>query len=83
MLVNLWENRASQRSEIEPLLIQMESPSRSFEGFKLLFVSRNCNNLAHECARLVSRDVQVEEWLITPSELRDAETLDCNLAHDE
>jgi hypothetical protein len=67
---NLWENRSRQRSEIEPLLIQMESLTRSCEGLKFLFVNRNCNKLAHKCAHLVSRSTQVEEWLIrtTPTD---------------
>lgn len=60
----------------------MEFLSRSFEAFDLCFVSRNCNKLAHECARLVSRDNQVVEWLMTPPELRAILDTDCNPVHD-
>jgi len=71
VLVNLWTNRTSQKSEINPILQQMEDLSRSFEAFDLVFINRKCNRFAHECARLVSRDNPVEEWLITPPGLRD------------
>lgn len=81
VLVNLWSGRACQKSEIDSLLKQMDGLSRSFEALELMFISRNCNILAHECARLVSRDNQVEEWHITPLGVRDIVDSDCNLVH--
>ena len=78
VLVNLWENRSSQKSEIAPLLRQMEEMSQSFEFFSLRFVSRDCNKLAHECARLVSTNSQVKEWHVAPPRLRDIINIDCN-----
>lgn len=70
VLVNLWDKRSSQKSEIDPLLRKMEDLSRSFEGFSFRFISRKCNKLAHECDRFVSCNSQVE-WLIIPPGLRD------------
>ena len=35
VLVNLWINRSHQKSEISPLIGQMEDLSRSFDDFKL------------------------------------------------
>jgi hypothetical protein len=81
ILVNLWEKRSRQKSEIDPFLQLMDDLSRSFEGFELLFVNRKCNKVAHECARLVSSISQVEEWLITPPGLRDIINNDCNPDH--
>lgn len=81
ILVQLWEKRADQKSEIDPFLRQLEDLSGSFKGFKFCFINRKCNKLAHECARLVSRNSQVEEWLITPPRLRDIADFDCNPAH--
>jgi ribonuclease HI len=78
VLVNLWLNRTNQKSEIAPLLQQMEDLSRSFEDFRFSFISRVCNKVAHECTRMVSRDNQVVEWLITPPGLRDVISTDCN-----
>lgn len=54
VLVQLWEKRYSQRSEIEPLLHRLDELSRSFVEYKLNFVSRNYNKRAHECPKLVS-----------------------------
>ena len=79
--MQLWNKRATQRSEVDPLLFQMDEPSRGFEAFDLCFIYRDCNRLAHECARLVNREQPVMEWLITPQGLRATIDDDCNLAH--
>jgi len=81
ILVKLWEKRSLQRSKVDPILHQMVDLSRNFEGFRLCFISRNCNRLAHECARLVNREQPVMEWLITPQGLRATIDDDCNLAY--
>lgn len=66
-----------------PLIrIQMEDLSRSFDGFSLCFISRNYNKLAHACARLVFRNSEVVEWPITPPDVIDIITSDCNSDHD-
>lgn len=82
VLVNLWMNRFNQRSEIYALLEKMEVLSRSFDAFSFCFIGRNCNKLAHACARLVSRDNQVAEWLLTPPGLADIRANDCNPIHN-
>ena len=81
VLVRSWSERESQKSEIVSLLHQMDDLSRSFEAFDLMFIHRECNRLAHECARLVSDGHRVVEWLITPPGLRDIVDADCNSAH--
>lgn len=82
VLVHLWENHTSQRSEVDPILFHIAELSRSFEVFRLCFAHRTCNRLAHVCARLVSRDNPVEEWLIIPPGLRDTYKEDCNSSHE-
>jgi len=81
VLVNLWENSAMQRSEIDRFMQEMAELSRSFEFFSLCFVTRKCNRLAHECAKLVSRGNPVDEWLLAPPGLRVIIDDDCDLAH--
>jgi ribonuclease HI len=81
VLVNLWDNRSSQKSEIAPILDQLDSICRSFQGFSFCFINRNCNKLAHECAKLVSRSSQMVEWQEPPSELANIINLDCNPVH--
>ena len=39
------------------------------------------HQMAHECARLVSCNRPVEEWLITPPALQDIISDDCNPLH--
>ena len=81
VLINLWTNRTCQKSEINPILQQMEDLSQSFEALDLVLISQKCNRLAHECAHLVSCDNLVEEWLITPPGLRNILDDDCNLVY--
>jgi hypothetical protein len=50
--------------------------------FVLRFTRRTCNRLAHECARLVSRENPVDEFLVIPLGLRDIAQDDCNIAHE-
>jgi hypothetical protein len=78
--VNLWENCSTQRSEVDLFLYQLADLSWSFDDFSLCFASRTCNRLAHECAKLVSRENPVVEWLITPPGLRVIADADCNTA---
>ena len=66
---------------MDALLKQMDGLSRCFEAFDFMFISRDCNRLAHECARLVSHENRVEEWLIIPPGLREIVEMDCNLVH--
>ena len=75
VLVNLWDNRSTQKSEVDPLLYQLADLNRSFDDFRI------CNRLAHECAKLVSRGNPVDDWLLAPPGLRVIIDDDCNLAH--
>jgi hypothetical protein len=81
VLANLWEQQRYQ-SEVGPILQQIEILSRSLYDFSLIFSSRSCNSLAHECAKLVSRSHPVEEWLVPPPGLRGIIENDCNHVHD-
>ena len=81
MLVNLWKHPSCHNAEVGPLLQQIDDLSRCFVDFSLVFSSRTCNKLAHECAKLVPRDRSVE-WLVPPA-LRGIADNDCNHVHDE
>ena len=61
-LVKLWQADSAQRSIIYPILQQMRDISLSFSGFNLVYVSRSCNRLAHESAKLVNPGCVVLEW---------------------
>ena len=67
VLVNLWKHPSRHNSEVGPLLQKIDDLSRGFVNFSFVFSSRTCNKLAHECAKLVSRDRSVEEWLVPPA----------------
>lgn len=83
VLVNLWEKRQHKISGVDPLLQQIEVLSRSLADFSFSYSSRTCNLLAHECAKLVSRNNQVEEWLVPPPGLWGIIESDCNHARDQ
>jgi superfamily II RNA helicase len=85
VLVNLWKHPSRHNSEVGPLLQQIDDLSRGFVDFSFVFSSRTCNKLAHECAKLVSRDRSAEEWLVPvpPPALRGIADNDCNHVHDE
>lgn len=68
--------------EIAALLFLMEEIGRSFVDFHFRFVTKNCNKLAHACARLVSRDSLVVEWPITRPGLMDIINMGCNPVRD-
>jgi hypothetical protein len=71
-----------QNSEIGPILQQIQDLSRSFVEFSFVYSSRECNRLAHECAKLVSRNNLVEEWLEPPPGLRGIMEAECNPSRD-
>jgi hypothetical protein len=51
-----------QRSAINLILRDIRSISRSFDEFTFVFANRECNRVAHECAR----QRVTEEWLDNP-----------------
>jgi hypothetical protein len=61
-LITLWDAGRNQRSVIYPHLQRMQVLKLHFIAFSLVFASRDCNRLAHECARQVSS--VVAEWQI-------------------
>jgi len=56
VLVNLWEAMDDQRSAINLILRDIRIISRSFNEFTFAFANRDCNRVAHLCARQVSHD---------------------------
>jgi hypothetical protein len=83
VFVKPCDNRLNQNSDVGPILQQIHDLSRSFVDFNIVFSNRNCNSLAHECAKLVSRNNLVEEWLERPPSLRGILETDCNHVHDQ
>jgi ribonuclease HI len=81
VLVRLWEKRLCQNSEIGPVFQQIQDLSRSFVEFSFVYSSRECNTLAHECAKLVSRNNLVE-WLEPPPGLWGIMEAECNPSYD-
>jgi hypothetical protein len=81
VLVRLWEKRLCQNSEIGTVLQQIQDLSRSFVEFSFIYSSRECNTLAHECAKLVSRNNLVE-WLEPPPGLWGIMEAECNPSYD-
>ena len=55
-----------QNSEVGPLLQQVSCLSLGFIDFSFGYSSTTCNNLAHECVKLVSHSNLVEEWFVPP-----------------
>lgn len=49
--VKLWTTRHGVRAETSPILADIQELSRMFNGFKLSFVCRNVNVVAHLCAK--------------------------------
>jgi ribonuclease HI len=77
-VVQLWDKLDTQRSAINSILGDIKEISRSFDEFSLVFSSRSCNRVAHECAKQVSREHRVEEWQAAPPALTDLLAKDCN-----
>jgi ribonuclease HI len=66
VLVNLWEAMDDQRSAINLILHDIRDISRSFDEFTFAFANRDCNRVAHLCARQVPGDRVMEEWHRNP-----------------
>jgi ribonuclease HI len=50
-LVKLWESLHEQRSVVNLILFDIRALSRSFDEFTFVYANRNCNWVAHLCAR--------------------------------
>lgn len=70
-LVQLWENRSSQRSIIAPVLRAMEELSLAFNSFVFSHVNRKCNQVAHALTRQVTSTNRSGMWHITPACISD------------
>lgn len=82
-LINLWESLDDQRSAVNLVLCDIKVLSRSFDEFTFVYANRDCNRVAHVCARQVSRDFVAEEWHDNPPlVLRDLLLSDCNYEVD-
>lgn len=78
-VVSLWNSADYQRSAIGFILQEIKALSRGFMDFSFVFLPRSCNRVAHECARLVSREQTSEVWhLEPPAALRHLLDQDCN-----
>ncbi|KAF8690254.1 hypothetical protein HU200_041323 [Digitaria exilis] len=79
-LVALWRHRKEQRSELAPILNDIEIMARSFSSFKISYVRREANITAHVCAKNASSSFNI--WANDPpSFLVQALHNDCNPIH--
>lgn len=70
-VIQLWENRETQRSIIAPVLSELDDIRLAFSEFTFKFASRYCNKVAHELAKQVTDTNQSEVWHVTPACIRD------------
>lgn len=79
-LICLWRDGNEQRSPVSFILQEIRTMCRGFDEFTLSFAPRQCNRVAHVCARQVSREEPVGEWLTNPPlALQNLIYQDCNL----
>jgi hypothetical protein len=79
-LVNLWNHRATQRSEFAPILQDIQDLASSFASFLVMYARLTTNRAAHVCAQFAASSL-FEVWANVPLSfllqiLRD----DCNHA---
>jgi hypothetical protein len=58
----MWQFRSTNRSEIKPILCDIESRSLDFFSFSLAHVYREANLAAHTCAKEAS-DFKQKLWI--------------------
>jgi hypothetical protein len=67
-LINLWKKKDVQRSNLGPILKEMDALSLAFQAFSFNYViSRACNNVAHVLAKQVFNTHRTEKWHVTPA----------------
>jgi hypothetical protein len=64
-IVSLWNMRATQRSEITPVLRDIQELSASFSSFYVVHARRTSNNAAHVCAK-VAASIEFDVWANDP-----------------
>lgn len=77
-LVQLWQSGSYQRSSIAPYLQEMLEQSLVFLDFKLSFISRTCNKIAHVLAKRVTGDTRAAWWTRVPAYVSNLLTENCN-----
>jgi ribonuclease HI len=78
VVVMLWKDRANGRSEIAPILLEIEEITRNMEYFHLKFIGREANEGAHLCAKQASASRRRCLWInYVPVFLADCLQNDC------
>jgi ribonuclease HI len=79
-VVKLWQEGMHLRSSIVTILKEIKELSSSLQGFKISFVARSCNEIAHILAKQVTSDTRAGWWSSTPACVSNLLTTDCNFA---
>ncbi|CAO2201636.1 unnamed protein product [Urochloa humidicola] len=78
-VVNLWNSRTTCRSEIAPILRDIEASSLAFSSFTMSFVRREANLAAHVCAKEASPVYVHSMWVdVAPDFLYRIVQEECN-----
>lgn len=64
-LVALWHYRRDLRSELAPILSEIEVMAPSFSSFQISHVRREANAAAHVCAKSANRCAILVSWLLS------------------
>ena len=63
VVVKLWNDQAQGRSEIVPILLEIEDITRNMEVFHLRFIGWEANEGAHLCAKQASASRRRCLWI--------------------
>ena len=78
-LVRLWDAMNFDRAEVAPILNEVKFLSENFSSFRLVFVAREANELAHLCAKQASSSRRRCLWMnYVPPFLGACIMRDCN-----
>jgi hypothetical protein len=77
-VVKLWRGRNEGRSEIAPILREIDELSNNLEYFQLNFIGREANEAAHLCAKQATSNRRRCLWInYVPRFLVDCLQKDC------
>ena len=80
-LVKLWNSPDIDRSEIVTTMKEIQELCRSFEEFRLKFIQREANELAHLCAKFCNSSRRRCLWInYVPAFLTACVMKECTLA---
>jgi hypothetical protein len=84
LVVDLWQSRSTNRSEINPILCDIETRSLYFSSFSIVLVYREANLGGHAYAKEAS-SIMFQNMLmhVTPNFLLRIVHDDCSLMNDE